>query len=143
MPEQDEQSLGQLVANASRDLSALVRGEIELAKAELKESVTAAGKGAGMFGAAGFLVYLAVLMLSVAAALGIWALGLHPAWGFLIVAGFYLLVAAILALVGMQNVKKAGPPERTMRSIEEAKALMNRSEPNGAAPSTQQRAIDR
>ncbi|MBM7783486.1 phage holin family protein [Tenggerimyces flavus] len=142
MPEQDEQSLGQLVANASRDLSALVRGELELAKAELKESVAAAGKGAGMFGAAGFLVYLAVILLSVAAALGISALGLHPALGFLIVAGVYLLIAGLLAFIGIQNVKKAGPPERTIRSIEEAKALMNRSESNGSDPK-QPAAIDR
>jgi Flp pilus assembly protein TadB len=133
MPDQDEQSLGQLVANASRDLSALVRGEIELAKAELKESVAAAGKGAGMFGAAGFLVYVAFFLLSAAAALGIAALGLHPALGFLIVAGVYLLLAGLLVFIGVRNVKKAKPPQRTMRSIEKARALVNRSESNGAA----------
>jgi hypothetical protein len=132
MPDQDEQSLGQLVANASRDLSALIRGEIELAKAELKESAAAAGKGAGMFGGAGFFVYLAVILLSVAAALGIAALGLHPALGFLIVAGVYLLIAGVLGLIGVRSVKKAGPPERTKRSIGEAKALMKRDDHDGS-----------
>ena len=124
----DGPSLGQLVASASRDLSALVRGEIALAKAELKESVAAAGKGAGMFGAAGFLAYVAFLMLSVAAALGLWAAGLHPAFGFLIVAGVYLVIAAILAYVGKRSVGKAGPPARTIHSIEEAKAMVSRGD---------------
>jgi Putative Actinobacterial Holin-X, holin superfamily III len=124
-PGQDQRSLGQLVASASRDLSTLVRDEIALAKTELKESVAAVGKGAGLFGAAGFLVYVAFLMLSIAAGYGLVAAGLHPAVSFLIVAGAYLLIAAILAYVGMRKLRKAGP-ERTIHSIEETKALVGR-----------------
>lgn len=122
----DHRSLGQLVASASRDLSALVRDEIELAKTELKESVLAVGKGAGMFGAAAFLAYVAFLMLSIAAGYGLVAAGLHPALAFLIVGGVYLLVAGIVGYVGMRSVRKAGPPARTKQSIEEAKALVGR-----------------
>jgi Putative Actinobacterial Holin-X, holin superfamily III len=125
-PVQDHRSLGQLVASASRDLSTLVRDEIALAKAELKESATAAGKGAGLFGAAAFLGYVAFLMLSIAAGYGLVAAGLHPAWSFLIVAGAYILVAAIIAYVGMRNFRKAGPPKRTIHSIDEAKAIVGR-----------------
>ena len=127
-PGVDGRSLGQLVASASRDLSALIRGEIALAKAELKESAVAAGKGAGMFGAAGFLAYVAFLMLSVAAAFGLVAAGLHPALGFLIVAVVYLLIAAIVGYVGMRSVRKARAPERTIHSIEEAKTLVSRGD---------------
>ena len=123
---EDHRSLGQLVASASRDLSALMRGEIELAKAELKESAVAAGKGAGMFGAAAFLAYVAFLMLSIAAGYGLVAAGLHPAVAFVIVGGVYLLVAAIIGYIGTRSVRKAGPPARTKQSIEEAKALVGR-----------------
>jgi Putative Actinobacterial Holin-X, holin superfamily III len=125
-PIQDQRSLGQLVASASRDLSTLVRDEIALAKAELKESVTAAGIGAGLFGAAAFLGYVAFLMLSIAAGYGLVAAGLHPAVSFLIVAGAYLLIAGIIAYVGMRKLRKAGPPKRTIQSIEEAKAIVAR-----------------
>lgn len=126
MPGPDEQSLGQLVASASRDLSELLRGELALAKTELKESAVAAGKGAGMFGAAGFFGYVAFLLLSVAAALGIAAAGLHPALGFVIVGAAYLLIAAILALVGKRSVSRAGPPTRTIESVQETKSLLQR-----------------
>jgi hypothetical protein len=128
----DERSIGQLVSDASRDLSALIRGEIELAKTELKESAAGAGKGAGMFGAAGFLAYVAFLMLSVAAAFGLVAAGLHPALGFVIVGGVYLIVAAILALVGKRAMSKIRGPERTKRSIEETKAMLARGKTGGS-----------
>ncbi|MET9023853.1 phage holin family protein [Actinopolymorpha sp. NPDC004070] len=120
----DERSLGQLVADASRDLSTLLRGEIELAKVELKESATAAGKGAGMFGGAAFFGYVAFLMLSIAAGYGLVAAGLHPAIAFVVVGVVYLIIAGILALIGKRNMKKAGPPERTKRSIDETKTML-------------------
>lgn len=59
----DEPTVGQLVANASKDLSSLVRSEVELAKTELKKTAIAAGTGAGMFAAAAFLALLAVILL--------------------------------------------------------------------------------
>jgi hypothetical protein len=129
----DARSLGQLVASASRDLSALVRGEISLAKAELAETARAASKGAGLFGAAGFLAYVAFLMLSIAAGYGLVAAGLHPAVSFVIVAGVYLLVAGIIAFVGLRSVRKAKAPERTLHSIEEAKGLVGRGNAGGGA----------
>ncbi|MGH3490479.1 MAG: phage holin family protein [Actinopolymorphaceae bacterium] len=133
MTDHDGRSLGQLVASASRDLSALVRGEIALAKAELTESVRAAAKGAGLFGAAGFLAYVAFLMLSIAAGFGLMAAGLHPAVSFLIVAGVYLLVAMIISYVGLRSVRKAKAPERTLHSIEEAKGMVGRGNASGGA----------
>jgi membrane protein implicated in regulation of membrane protease activity len=125
----DEPTLGQLVASASRDLSLLVRSEIELAKAEVRVDVKNAIKGGGMFGAAAFLGLLAVILLSIAAAYGLTALGLHPAWAFLIIAGAYLLVAGILALVGLRAVKKVGPPERTIRTAKESVAAITTRRP--------------
>lgn len=129
----DGRSLGQLVASATRDLSALIRGEIALAKAELKQSATAVGKGAGMFGAAAILAFIAVLMLSTAAAYGFVAAGLHPAVGFVIVGGAWLLLAGLLVYAGLRSVRKARPPERTIHSLEEARRIVSRG--NTVTPS--------
>jgi hypothetical protein len=119
-PNGSEPTVGQLVANASKDLSNLVRSELELAKTELKKTAIAAGTGAGMFAAAAFLALLAIILLSIAAAYGLTALGLHPAWAFLIVAGFYLLVGAALVFVGMRALKSAKGPQRTIETSKES-----------------------
>lgn len=115
----DEPTVGQLVANASKDLSSLVRSELELAKTELKKTAVAAGTGAGLFAAAGFLALLAVILLCIAAAYGLTAAGLHPAIAFLIVAGAFLLIGAILVLIGLQAMKSA--KKGTQRTIETSK----------------------
>ena len=107
-------TLGKLVADATRDISTLVSKEIELAKSELKVSVKAGGTGIGLFAGAGFLLLLAIIMLSVSIAYFIhWAgLGLH--WSFLIVFGVYTLVAALLAFIGVKKVKQVKAPERAI-----------------------------
>ena len=115
-----EPTIGQLVANASRDLSSLVRSEIELAKSELKSSAKAAGTGGGLFGAAAFLGLLAIILLSIAAAYGMSALGLHPALAFLIVAFVYLLVAGVLVLIGKRLLGRAKPPQRAIETSKES-----------------------
>ncbi|WP_344218091.1 phage holin family protein [Kribbella sancticallisti] len=117
---EDEPTVGQLVANASRDLSSLVRSEVELAKTELKATAVAAGTGVGMFGAAGFLALLAVILLSIAAAYGVSALGLHPALSFVIVAVLYLLIALALVLVGKRMLGKAKGPQRAIETSKES-----------------------
>ena len=65
-PPAEEPTIGKLVVDASRDVSTLIKSEIELAKSELKVSVKAGGISLGLFAAAGFLVLLAIIMLSVA-----------------------------------------------------------------------------
>ena len=109
-------TIGRLVTDASRDISALISKEIQLAKSELKVSVRAGGIGLGLFAAAAFVAVLAIIMLSVAIAYFInWngdGLDLH--WAFLIVFGFYVLVAALLVLVGIRKVKKVRGPEKAI-----------------------------
>lgn len=113
-PGNEDPTIGKLVVDATRDISGLVNKEITLAKQELKVSVTNAGVGIGLFAAAAFLLVLAVIMLSVSAAYFIhWAgLGLH--WSFLIVFGFYVLIAALLGFVGVLKVKKVKAPEKAI-----------------------------
>jgi len=134
--QQPEQTLGALFADASRDLSSLVHDEIELAKAEIRRDVKNGALGGAMFGAAGFVAVLAVILLSIAAAYGLVALGLHPGWAFLIVAVIYLVAAAVLVLMGKRAVGKVGPPKRTIRTSKETAAFLKHPRSANAETST-------
>ncbi|MFN8075304.1 MAG: phage holin family protein [Kineosporiaceae bacterium] len=115
-PLEDRRSLGALVSDATEDISALIRHEVALAKAELKRDVVNAGVGAGLFAGAGYLVFLASILLVIAGGYGLTATGL-PAWAaFLILAGVLILLAGVLALIGKVRLGRIGPPERTLRS---------------------------
>jgi putative superfamily III holin-X len=120
----EERSLGQLVAQASDDLSSIVRAEIALAKAELRGDVKNAALGGGLFGAAGYLGVLASVTGVVTVAYALVAAGLRPWLAFLIVTVALLLVAGILALIGRSRLKRLGPPERTIRTTKEAIAAV-------------------
>ena len=127
VPSPDDPTIGRLVADASRDISSLVRNEIALAKSELKVSIKAGGTGAGLFAGAAFLGVLAVIMVSVAFAYFLSMTGLHLAWCFLIVFGAYLLLAGLLGFLGVRKVKKVRAPERAIHQAQEAKNLLKRS----------------
>ncbi len=122
-----EPSIGQLVASASRDVSTLIRHEIALAKAEVKVSVKAGGIGAALFAAAGFVLVLAVIMLSVAIAYFIHMTGLDLAWCFSIVFLLYALIAGLLAFIGYRKIRGVRAPERAIHQAQETKnALLHR-----------------
>ena len=114
-----DKSLGELVATATKDLSVLVKQEVALAKAEIKKEVTAAGKGAGLFGGAGLTGLFALIFLSIAAAYGLEWLGLPLGWGFFVVGALYLVVAAVLALTGKKKLSQVGPPEKTIATVKD------------------------
>ncbi len=125
---QEEPTIGKLVVDASRDVSTLIKHEIELAKSELKVSVRAGGISIGLFAAAGFLALLAIIMLSVAIAYFIQMIfDIDLAWCFLIVFAGYLLVAALLGLVGVRKIKKVRPPERAIEQGKQIPAAFKRS----------------
>lgn len=115
-PLQEEPTIGRLIKDAQTDISTLMRKEIALAKAELKVSVTAGGIGTVFLLAAAFLLLLAVIIGSVAAAYFInWnGQGLDLHWAFLIVTGFYVLLAVILVLLGIRKLKKVKAPEKAI-----------------------------
>jgi hypothetical protein len=121
-----EPTIGKLVTDVSRDLSTLVQNEIALAKSEIKVSIKAGGTGAGLFAGAAFLALLAIIMLSVAFAYFLNMTGLDLAWCFLIVFAVYLLVAGLLALVGIKKVKQVKPPERAIHQAQETKNVLKR-----------------
>jgi Flp pilus assembly protein TadB len=115
----NDASLGELVANATRDLSSLVHQEVELAKVEIKRDIAAAGKGAGMFGGAGFLGVFALLFLSISAAYGLHWLGVPLGCGFFAVGAVYLVIAVVLVVTGKKNLQKIGPPEKTIETLKD------------------------
>jgi hypothetical protein len=121
---QPEETLGMLIANASRDLSALVQGEIALAKAELQLEAKNAATGGAMFGAAAYLGIVASILLFITLALFLTWLGLEAWVAFLIVTVLLLLVAGVLVLLGKKKVKKVGPPERTLRTSKDTVAFL-------------------
>lgn len=114
--QQDEPTIGRLIKDAQSDFSTIMRKEIQLAKSELKVSVTAGGVGIGLVGAALFLLVLAVIMLSVAIAYLIhWnGSGLDLHWAFLIVFGFYVLLAALLLFLAVRSFKRVKAPEKAI-----------------------------
>ena len=115
-PQGEVASIGGLIGDISENLSALMRQEVALARAELQESAGQAGRGAGMLGGAGVAGHLAALFASLALA----ALIAHwldsPGWAALIVAVLWGVVAAILAAQGRTQLKKVTGMRRTVET---------------------------
>jgi hypothetical protein len=114
-----ETSIGELIGNISSDLSQLFRQEVELAKTEIRQEASKAGKAAGMLGAAGFAGYLAVVLLSFAAVFGL-ANVMDGGWAALIVAVVWAVVGGVLYAAGRKRLKTVDPmPRRTVDTIKE------------------------
>ncbi len=127
MPQHDDEpTIGKLFADTSRDLSTLIRDEIELAKTEIKISLKFGGVGAALLAAAAFIGLLAIIIVSIAFALFLdwWFAG--TATAFLIVFGIYLLIAGLLAFIGIRNVKRARAPEQTIAAVKSNKQILKR-----------------
>ncbi len=112
----EPRSLGDLVGEITKDLSTLVQQEVLLAKAEATQSAKRAGKGAGMFGGAGFAGYFVVLFLSISLW---WALGngIGHGWSALVVAVLWGIVAAVLAASGKKEFAKVRGLDRTADTL--------------------------
>lgn len=121
-PDVSQHSVGELVGQVANDLSTLVRQEMALAKAEVKDEAKKAGKGAGMLGAAGLAGYFLLLFLSLTL---MWGIGEmfdpdHPWIGALVVAVLWGIAAAVLASVGKKKLQQVNPkPEQTVESVKE------------------------
>jgi hypothetical protein len=111
--------MGQLVSEASTQVSTLIRSEIELAKLELRSTVKNAGTGAGLFAAAAVILVFSLTFGFFALAEGIAAAGIWRWAAFLIVFGLQLLTVALCAFLGIRKVKRVRAPERTIRTTKE------------------------
>jgi Putative Actinobacterial Holin-X, holin superfamily III len=114
MPVRDSRaSVGELFSEVAEDLSTLMRQEVELAKAELRQSATRAGKGAGLLAGAGVSGHMVLLFASVAAWWGLGETTGHG-WSALIVAAIWLMIAAALGLMGRREISAVrGIPQTT------------------------------
>lgn len=129
-----EASIGQLVSNASEQISSLVRAEMELVKTELAISAKKGIIGGGFFGAAGTIALYSsfFFFFFLAELLDVWL----DRWAaFLIVFCIMLVLAGIFAFIGLKNVKKIKKPEATIQSVQSFKDLI----PGKAQKSLQRR----
>ncbi|MEJ7635405.1 phage holin family protein [Aeromicrobium sp.] len=120
----EDPTIGRLVADASRDISALVQSEIKLAKRELKVSAKAGGIGTALILTAAFFGLLIIVLVSIAGAYFLTMTGLDPAWAFLIVAGGYLVLALLLIVIGIFKLKKIRAPQKTIATAKEIPAAL-------------------
>jgi prepilin signal peptidase PulO-like enzyme (type II secretory pathway) len=125
----DNASLGELLGDVTRDLSTLMRQEVELAKAELKQSTSRAGKGAGMLAGAGVGGHFVLLFLSLAL---MWALGaiMPLGWSALIVAVIWAIIAAVLASIGRKELKQIKGLPQTGETLSEIPPTLKPGEVN-------------
>ena len=127
----DQGSIGDLVKDASSQISSLIRSEVELAKTEVSSAAKHAGIGAGLFGAAAVILAYSsfFLFFTIAEALDTFL----PRWlAFLIVFLFMLVLVAVLAVVGVGFVKKVKKPEATIDSVNELKTVIPSKGGNGS-----------
>jgi hypothetical protein len=109
-------SVGELLSDVSADVTLLLRQEVALAKAEVKQSVSAAGKGVGMFAGAGVSGHMVLLFVSIAAWWGLGD-GIGRAWAALVVALVWAVIAAVLAALGRKELKEVGGVPRTAETV--------------------------
>jgi hypothetical protein len=115
-PADPRPSAGELFSDVAADLSTLMRQEVELAKAELRQSATRAGKGAGLLAGAGISGYTVLLFASVAAWWGIGDTTGHG-WSALIVAAIWMIVAAVLGLMGRREISAVSGVPQTAQTV--------------------------
>ncbi|GAA1313006.1 phage holin family protein [Pseudonocardia xinjiangensis] len=109
--------VGELVGNVTRDLSTLMRQELALAQAELKQEATKTGKAAGAFSGAALAGYFVLLFLSIAAWAGLSNV-MDAGWAGLIVAAVWAVIAAVLYTTGRSKFREVHPkPERTVDTL--------------------------
>ncbi|CAL9655790.1 phage holin family protein [Streptomyces sp. NPDC058947] len=116
---QEDDSMGELLSTVTSDVQQLLRQEVELAKAEVREEATKAGKAAGMFGGAGFAGYMVAVLLTLAAMFAL-ANVMDLAWAALIVTAVWAVVGLILYRRGRTRMRTVSPkPEQTMETLKE------------------------
>ena len=125
----DNASLGELLGDVTRDLSTLMRQEVELAKAELKQSATKAGKGGGMLAGAGVAGHFVLLFLSLALMFALGAL-MPLGWAAVIVAVIWAIIAAVLASMGRKELKQVQGMPQTGETLSEIPPTLKPGEVN-------------
>jgi hypothetical protein len=138
-PAGSDQSLGDLVALAAKDISQLIRGEISLAKIELRGDFKRVAVAVALVAMSAFVGCLMLVLLCFAFAYGLMTLGIWSWASFLIVAGVCLLLIGLAALVAILRVRGVTGLRSTRASVQETITVLRGSDkqPEIAAPSQQ------
>ena len=123
-PAGDGQSLGDLVALAAKDVSQLIRYEIDLAKNELKGDARRVGLAAAGFGLAAFVGCLVLVLLCIALAFGLVALGIWTWAAFLIVAGAYVVFAVLALGIAYLRLRRLSGLKKTRQTVTEGLGML-------------------
>jgi hypothetical protein len=116
-PDVGDLSLGDLIGNVTRDLSTLMRQELALAQAEVKQEVSKTAKGAGALVGAGLAGFFVLMFLSMALYAGLSNV-MDAGWAGLIVAVIWAIIAGALFAVGRSRMQQVHPkPERTVDTL--------------------------
>jgi Putative Actinobacterial Holin-X, holin superfamily III len=122
-----DQSIGDLVSVAARDISQLVRYELDLAKSELKTDVKRVAIGGALMAIGGFAAGLILMVLCFAFAYGLNAGTGWPLWGtFLVVFGALVLLAIASMLVGYMLMRRLTGMTKTRRSLADGLSMLRR-----------------
>ena len=117
-PDVSQSSFGELMGEVTQDLSTLMRQEMDLAKAELRDEATKTGKAGGMFAGASIAAHLVLIFLSI----GLWwglSNIMDGSWAALIVAGIWAVIAAALTVVARTRMKQVRGLPRTTETVKE------------------------
>jgi uncharacterized membrane protein YqjE len=125
-PSGADQSLGDLVALAAKDVSQLLRYEIDLAKVELRGDLRRVGLAGALGGVAAFVGCLILVLLCIAFAYGLVALGIWRWAAFLIVAGTCVLLAGLAVGIAMLKLRNLSGLRRTRKSVTEGFGMLRR-----------------
>jgi uncharacterized membrane protein YqjE len=114
-----DRSLTQLLQDILRNVQEIIRSEVDLAKAEVREEASKAVSSALWViagGVAALFALLFVLWTIVYALALVW-----PIWSAaLLIAAVLAVTASVLLVIGVRRVRRVHPtPERTMESIKE------------------------
>ena len=123
-PAGGDQSLGDLVALAAKDISQLIRYEIDLAKTELKGDAQRVGTAVVLVGMAGFVGCLVLVMLSWALGYGLITLGIWTWAAFLIVAGVWALVGVIAIGIAYLRIRHLSGLRETRKTVTEGLGML-------------------
>ena len=132
-----EPSIGDLVTQAVRDVTQLVKCELALAKLELRDDAKRLGLAAALLAIAAFTGCLILVLLCFAFAFGLVALGIWVWAAFLIVAGVWLLLAALAILTVVVKVRGVSGLRKTRQTVQADLALLKRDEDTPARPAVE------
>jgi uncharacterized membrane protein YqjE len=132
-----EPSIGDLVNQAIRDVTQLVRCELALAKLELRDDAKRLGLAAALCAMATLAGFLILVMLCWALAYGLVTLGVWPWAAFLIVAAALLLLALLALLIVFIKVRGVSGLQKTRQTVQEDLALLQRDEDSPARPAVE------